>query len=217
MQRLVYGIVKNSSRLFGLVYNRLEGNVFGEGHFDGPTLLVCNHQSNLDPPLIGCMVPCQAYFLAKKELFDIPVLGWIIRKCNALPLDRGGVDRAGLKKAIESVRSGGKLILFPEGTRSLDGTLGAGKPGSGMIGAMAGAKCVPVYIDGSGAAMPRGAKFMRPCKIRVSFGEPFLLPERAEGMGSKEYYQLCADEMMDRIARVRDRVSGVQCHGGPAA
>ena len=79
-----------------------------------------------------------------------------------------------------------------------------------MIGAMAGVKCVPVYVDGTGRAMPVGAKMIRPCKIRVGFGEPFSLPERPEGAGSKEYYQLCADVMMERIAQVRSRMLGCE-------
>lgn len=206
VQKFVYWMVKNSALLLGLLYNRLERRIIGEGHFDGPALIVSNHQSNMDPPLIGASMPVQSYFLAKKELFDIPILGWIIATCNAIPLDRGGVDRAGLKRAIEVVRNGGKLVIYPEGTRSLNGELGPGKPGAGMIGAMAGVKCVPAFIDGSGAAMPRGATIMRPHKIRIAFGEPFDLPERAKEMSAKEYYQLCADEMMDQIARVRDQV-----------
>jgi len=216
LQRIVYAFVKYGSRTWGMLYNRLEGRFFGQGHFDGPTLLVSNHQSNMDPPLIGCLVPGQSFFLAKKELFGVPVLGWLITTCNAIPLDRGTVDRAGMKRAVDVVRNGGTLLLFPEGTRSLDGELGSGKPGAGMIGAMAGAKCVPVFIDGSGAAMPRGASFMRPRKIRIAFGEPFRLPERSEGIGSKEYYQRCADEMMDRIGQVRDQVQGAHARVRPA-
>ena len=205
LQRVVYFMVKNSLLLWGLLFHRIQKIFYGNGHFAGGRLLVSNHQSNLDPGLIGAVLPCQSNFLAKKELFSVPVIGWIIKTCNGIPLDRGGVDRGALKRAIHVLRTGEKLLLFPEGTRSLDGQLGQGKPGAGMIAAMAGVPCVPIYIDGSGKAMPKGASMIRPHKIKVLFGEPFSLPQKSEGTSTKEYYQQCADEMMSRIAEVRDR------------
>ena len=72
-----------------------------------------------------------------------------------------------------------------------------------MIAAQAGAPCIPAYIDGSFRAWPRGRKMLRPVKIHVWYGEPFPLPERAEGMATRDYYQLCADEMMTRIVALQ--------------
>jgi 1-acyl-sn-glycerol-3-phosphate acyltransferase len=141
--------------------------------------------------------------LAKSELFRIPGFAWLLRAVNAHPIRRQGVDRKAMRLCAELVRSGQMLLVFPEGTRTRDGQLQPGKPGVAMIAVQAGVPCVPAYIDGSYRAWPRHRLLPRPAKTRVFYGEPFDLPERAEGMTTREHYQLCADEMMRRIAQLR--------------
>ncbi|MCX7016772.1 MAG: lysophospholipid acyltransferase family protein [Candidatus Sumerlaeota bacterium] len=172
----------------------------------GPVVFVSNHASNLDPALIGAFTPPILWSLAKKELFSRPILGRLIHWLYSMPIDRDGVDRAGLRNAVDVVRRGEPLLLFPEGTRTRDGTLGRGRAGAGMIAVMGKARILPLYVEGTGRAMPLGALLIRPCKVRIAYGEPGDLPERPAGMGNKDYYQACADEMMRRIAEVRQRV-----------
>ena len=153
---------------------------------------------------MGCVIPPLVHNLAKKELFRVPFIGQWVWLVGAIPVDRDGADSKALRKAVDVIRNGGRFLLFPEGTRTNDGSLGPGKPGVAMIAAMSKARVVPVYVDGTFEAMPRGASGIRPHKVVVNCGEPFELPKRPKGMAGKEYYQLCADEMMERIAALRD-------------
>jgi len=204
LQRWFYCFVTIVVYLWGLAYHRLERRGRIPRNLEGPLVFVSNHASNLDPVLIGASIPDMLHFLAKKELFAIPVLGWLVRSLNSIPLDRRGIDRAALRTAVGALRQGGKLLLFPEGTRSKDGSLGRARAGAGMIAAMGKARIAPVYIEGTREAMPVGASWIRPRKVRIVFGDPVDLPARPEGVSNKEYYQRCAEEMMERIAQVRD-------------
>lgn len=175
---------------------------------EGGVMLVSNHASNVDPPLVGCFLPRPIYTLAKAELTSIPLFGpFLVRGCYAIPLRRVGVDRRAMKKCVDLMKGGEIVSMFPEGTRTWDGELQRGKPGSAMIAVQSGATCVPVYIDGSYRVWPRWRWYPLPRKIDIYYGEPFELPERAAGQSSKDYYQQCADEMMRRIAALRPGVS----------
>lgn len=173
----------------------------------GPVLLVANHASLLDPPLVGAVAPRPLSFLAKAELFEVPLFGRLIRALNARPVRREGADPAALRTALRVLEEGAALLVFPEGTRSDDGALRAAKPGAGMLAVLSGAPVVPVYIRGSGRAWPRGARWPRPGKITVSFG-PALSFERPDGPSRKEQYQAASDEMMAAIARLQATATG---------
>lgn len=171
----------------------------------GPVILASNHASNLDPPLIAARLSRQCHVLAKEELFSVPLLGWLIRHLNARPIRRGVVDRAALRQCADVLNQGNILIIFPEGTRTRDGRLQEAKPGAAMIAAITGAPIVPVYLDGTFGAMPRGRGFPRPRKVKIYIGKPFIPPSGARsGTGSKrELYELLAAEMMARIAELK--------------
>ena len=110
----------------------------------GGVLLAANHASNLDPTLIATSLWRPCHFLAKEELFRIPILGWIIANVNSHPIRRDGVDRKALRDTVEVMTSGNMLLLFPEGTRTRDGELQEAKPGAAMIAAQANVPIVPV-------------------------------------------------------------------------
>jgi 1-acyl-sn-glycerol-3-phosphate acyltransferase len=173
---------------------------------EGPVLLVANHASFLDPPLVGATTRRQLSFLAKAELFDVPVLGSLIRRLGARPLRREGSDAGALRTALRVLREGGALLVFPEGTRGEDGVLGPAKPGAGMLAVLGQAPVVPVYISGSGRAWPRGRKFPRRASVTVTFGPPLSL---APGGGAKrkDDYEAVSRQMMAAIARLRDSAS----------
>lgn len=172
----------------------------------GPVLLVANHASVLDPPLVGAVVRRQLSFLAKAELFDVPLFGGLIRRLGARPLRREGADAGALRAALRVVRSGGALLVFPEGTRGQDGVLGPAKPGAGMLAVLGKAPVVPVYISGSGGAWPRGRRLPRPAKVTVTFGPPFTVTQRA-GASRKDDYEAVSRQMMAAIAGLRDSAS----------
>ncbi len=148
----------------------------------GPVLLVSNHSSLLDPPLVGGSTPRPVSFMAKAELFRIPLFGGLIRRLNARPVRREGSDPSALRTALRVLEDGGALLVFPEGTRGPEGVLRPGKAGAGMLAVLSGAAVVPVYINGSGRAWPRGRKLPRPARVTVWFGEP-MSKERSQEVG----------------------------------
>jgi 1-acyl-sn-glycerol-3-phosphate acyltransferase len=173
----------------------------------GPVLLVSNHVSVLDPPLVGGSAPRPVCFMAKEELFRIPLFGRLIRALNARPVRRDGSDMRALKTSLALLREGRALLVFPEGTRGVEGEPPReGKAGVGMLAVLSGAPVVPVYVSGSGAALPRGRAWPRPHKVRVTFGPPLVFKaegKRAGDDGRKEAYREAAQEMMRAIAQLR--------------
>lgn len=138
---------------------------------EGPCIIAANHCSYLDPPLVGVACKRAIHYLARKSLLDIPVLGPILPQLNVIPVDQKNADRSALMGAIRVVRNGGAVLIFPEGTRSLDGTLQPAQAGIGMIAAKTGAPVVPVKILGSFKALPRDKLIPRIVSIQVRIGE----------------------------------------------
>src|SRR5579864_2900572 len=89
---------------------------------DGPLIVACNHVSYLDPPVLGTASPRRIEYMAKRQLFEIPVLGSLISAVGAYPVDREGSATAAVKRSVEVLRRGGAIGIFPEGTRNLEGT-----------------------------------------------------------------------------------------------
>ena len=170
----------------------------------GPALIVSNHQSILDPPVIGGAARRQIYFLAKAELFRIPMFGSLIRALHARPVRREGSDPGALRTAAQLLGEGKALLVFPEGTRSLNGSLGEGKPGVGMLAVTSGAPVVPAYVSGTLEALPKGSAWPRRSQVSVSFG-PALHFKPRNGAGRKERYREAAIEMMRGIAELKEQ------------
>jgi 1-acyl-sn-glycerol-3-phosphate acyltransferase len=143
----------------------------------GPLLVVSNHQSHLDPVLIGVACPRQVGALARKSLFFWP-LSWMIRSLGAVPVERGGA-LAGVKAILGMLRAGDAAIVFPEGTRTFDGKLQSFQPGFCALARRGGATVVPTRIEGAFAALPRGAIVPRPRPISLVFQEPITPDEIA--------------------------------------
>src|SRR5688572_26157140 len=120
----------------------------------GPVLLVANHSSVLDPPLIGGVTPRQLTFLAKAELFSVPGFGAFLRRLGAQPLRREGADPSALRTAQRVLQQGGALLVFPEGTRGEEGVLREAKPGAALLAMHSAVPVVPAYVSGSGQGWP---------------------------------------------------------------
>jgi len=172
---------------------------------EGPVLLASNHVSLLDPPVVGVGAVRPLHFMAKAELFQVPLLGGVIRRLNAHPVEREGADATALRHALSLLRAGHALLVFPEGTRGTEGALGVARAGTGMLVARSGAPVVPVYVQGSGRAWPRGAARPRPARITVAYGPPLTF-ERGRG---RDRYREISDEVMAGIARLKAAVEGV--------
>jgi len=206
---MLYAILKPIAMALMRLLFRLEVVSPGMVPATGPVLLVSNHVSVLDPPLVGASAPRPLHFMAKEELFRIPLLGSLIRALNARPVRRDGSDMRALKAALALLQEGRALLVFPEGTRGVEGQpLREGKAGVGMLAVLSGAPVVPVYVSGSGAALPRGASLPRPRKVRVTFGPALTFKKDSKTTGDegrKEAYRGAAQEMMRAIADLRDR------------
>jgi 1-acyl-sn-glycerol-3-phosphate acyltransferase len=174
----------------------------------GPFVVVANHASFLDPYLIGyTSLERQVGFMAKEELFRVPVFGWIITYCGAFPVKRGGRDQEGVQKFHDFLHSGKPLVNFVEGTRTLTGELQPAKKGSGMLLYNAKVPVIPAYIDGTFACWPKGKLLPRPGKTSVTYGPPVPLDDLYREKAEKVTYAKIANRLMENISRLRPPTS----------
>jgi 1-acyl-sn-glycerol-3-phosphate acyltransferase len=166
---------------------------------DGPVILAMNHQSYLDPPLAGIACRRAIYFLARNTLLDIPVLGKILPKLNVIPVDQEGGDRSALKALIRVLRANECVLVFPEGSRTLDGQLQPALPGLGFVIAKTLAPVVPMRIFGAFETLPRGGK-LHPHQITVVVGEPLRFSPNDVAGNAREVYPRLSARVMDAIA-----------------
>jgi 1-acyl-sn-glycerol-3-phosphate acyltransferase len=139
----------------------------------GGFLLASNHQSFLDPALVAaCLFPREMHFMARRSLFRNPVFGAIIARCNAFAIERDTADVKGVKEAIARLEAGNVLLVFPEGTRTRNGSIGPMKAGVGTLAERAAVPIVPVLIEGAYEVWPKGAPLPRSGRIRVVVGKP---------------------------------------------
>src|SRR5437764_4310865 len=174
----------------------------------GPVIIASNHASIIDPPLIGIFVKRAINYLARESLFRFPVIGWVLRSWNAVPVDREGGGAAGLRAILDRLLAGGAIILFPEGTRTKDGQLQPARSGIGLTVIKSNAPVVPVRVFGTFEAYGRHLKFPRPRPVSVKYGQPMLFEKlRAEAKTCskprlKEIHRQIAGEIMEAIARL---------------
>lgn len=143
---------------------------------EGPVIYVANHQSNLDPPSIGCMVWDRPFTsLARSSLFDNKLFGWLIRLPGAIPIRRGRSDASAIRTAIAELQAGGCLLMFPEGSRSTDGAVKQFKAGVLVLVRRTKVPVVPIAVEGAFDAWPIGQRFPRlrgRIKVRASRAIP---------------------------------------------
>ncbi len=168
----------------------------------GPVVVCANHRSYWDPPLVGWAMRRPARFLAKEELLRMPLLGRLMASLGAIPVRRGAADLGGIRRAVEALRGGAALVVFPEGTRNRSGrALLAGHPGAAYLALTTGAPIVPVAVSGS--LRFRG-------RVRIIFGEALDAAGEAAGAGTRQARALAVSESVmrrldDLLARTADR------------
>lgn len=163
----------------------------------GGVLIACNHQSYVDPVLIGVGLNRQIHIMARRSLFHKYVLfRWLISSLNAFPLNDSGIDVGAIKEAIRRLKRGNIVLMFPEGTRTRDGSIGEIHPGIAMMAKRSGSPVVPAVIDGAFEAWPRTGKLFRfgPA-VRVAFGRPIYCNDSAERF---------TEELTSDMLRLRD-------------
>jgi 1-acyl-sn-glycerol-3-phosphate acyltransferase len=165
---------------------------------DGGVLLVSNHQSHLDPPLIGMGSLRRMTFLARETLFRHQPFRWLFNSLHAVSIDREGIGLGGIKESLRRLKRGDIVAIFPEGRRTNDGEIGPFRPGFTALAVRAKTAILPVAVEGAFAAWPRWRKLPRLGTIHVRYGEP-LLPAEVAAMDERAL-----------LAEVERRVR--QCH-----
>lgn len=138
---------------------------------EGGAIIAPNHISYLDPPIIGAVLPRNVTFMARRGLFKVPVLKWLICRA-AFPVDRDKPRPSSIKEAVRRLKNRELLVMFPEGRRNETGELGEAKRGISMIAGLSRAPIVPALIIGTEKALPVGARWLKRAKITVVFGKP---------------------------------------------
>ena len=151
----------------------------------GPLILAPNHISYLDPPAVGCAVPQPVWFMAKHELFKIPVLGTVLPRVHAFPVHRGAPDRPALRRAEALLHEGKTVVLFPEGARRFDGRLGDPEPGVAFVALRTRVPVVPVALVGTDRALPRHSVLPRPARVEARLGRPITFPDLYDRRGDR--------------------------------
>ena len=162
---------------------------------EGPLIVACNHISYVDPVALGVALPRPVWFMAKVELFRIPVLGPVIAGLGAYPVDRGKGDVAAIKTSVRQLRMGRAIGIFPEGTRNLSGTERV-HTGVALLASLSGAPVIPAYVLGGDRAKRLG-------KLRVAFGDPV---QNGAGKASREDLAQPTGDIMARIRALGDNM-----------
>ena len=165
----------------------------------GGAVLCANHISYFDPPVLGSGLPRRTYFMAKKELFAPAVVGRILRACYAFPVDREGTDREAIRHAIELLRQGELLVVFPEGGRSPDGSIQLGNVGPALMASRAGVPIIPAALKETDRIMPRGAKGLHRGRVQIDYGAPIHPEQFGEGRLEKTQLQAFTEAVMEAI------------------
>ncbi len=173
---------------------------------EGGALLLINHQSFLDPLLVGLPIQRPVSYLARDSLFRVPVIGWVLRNTYVMPINREAASTASLREAIRRIDHGFYVGIFPEGTRTETGAVGTLKPGFLALLRRTKVPVIPVGIAGAFEAYPKGQPFPAPGNVRVVFGEAFERTQ-LEAFGKDREHEL--------LAFVHERISA--CHDAAAA
>jgi len=204
MNKILYDIILKLTLLICKILFRVRRIGMENVPREGGLLIISNHASFLDPPLVAVSMPRRIHFLAKEELFHVPILSWLITRLGTHPVRRGGADRKAIEDARRLLVSGETLLLFPEGTRTIDGNLQEIKHGAIMMATnIDNLSILPVYIDGSFHALPKGKKIPRPVKITVRIGEPFKISQKGVALPKKTYYKSTSVLFHEKIEQLK--------------
>ncbi len=168
---------------------------------EGPVLIAPIHRSNVDFAFTLFISPRKVFFMAKDSIFRVPILGPLVTHLGAFPVRRGSADRESMSLAEEVLRRGYALVLFPEGTRKEGLSVQTLHDGAMFVAARTGATVVPVGIGGSDKAMPLGAKFPRPARIRIVVGTP-ISPPVSDGRVSRSAISAKSEELRAQLENV---------------
>jgi len=173
----------------------------------GPVIIAPNHISYLDPPTAGSGYRRVTHFMAKQELFKVPILGWLIKAVGSFPVKQHSADRSALKTALELLSKGEVVCIFPEGTRSLDGRLLPAQAGIGMIALKSRAPVVPVALIGTNRVLPPHSYFLHFSRVTVVYGKPMTFDDLYDRGLDREAVEEVGRRIMSAIASLIEKHS----------
>ena len=199
----VYGF---SHALIEIGYGMLfRGDISGTENLQlpGGCIVAANHASLLDPPIVGLFLPRQVAFFARKTLWKPGFASWWLTRVGTIPVDRdGGSDVSAIKRVLQALKANKAVILFPEGTRSVDDRLQKPKPGVGLIACRSQVPVVPARVFGSFEAFGRGRKLRLGSPVSVTYGPPLYPKDYDDPSDGDERYQRAAERIMAAIGRL---------------
>jgi 1-acyl-sn-glycerol-3-phosphate acyltransferase len=172
LNRLWYQLCRRTLKLVAVLVYRVHFSGRENIPASGGVLVVSNHQSHFDPPLVGIGCRRQMNYVARETLFHSRVFGWLLRSVGSIPIDRDGLGLSGIKESLKRLKRGEMVLIFPEGTRTSDGEIAPFRPGFTALAARSNAAILPVAVEGAFQVWPRTKKFPGFGKIRVHYGQP---------------------------------------------
>lgn len=191
-KRSGYNFLQMLCRLTAILLLRVRGIDRENVPVQGGALVCSNHQSFFDPVLVGVVFNRRLNYLARKSLFRFAPFRWLIEFLDAIPIERDGFGIGGIKETLKRLKAGEMVLIFPEGTRTRDGSISALKPGFISLARRSKTPLLPVAMDGAYDAWPRNAKLPRPSKVVVCVGEP---------IDQEQIQQLDDDQLIQELDR----------------
>ncbi len=186
----------------------LRTRVRGKQHLPkhGPYIIVANHLSLIDPPLVGWAAwPQTLYFMAKEELWDSKVMGWILGNLGGFAVNRNVRDTTATRRSLAILKDGKCLVTFPEGTRSTDGELQQMRTGAIRLASKLRCPIIPAYITGTNKVLPKGSRFPRPHRVSITFGPPFELTSLYDHSPTAAETEAAVLDMSQRLGSLAER------------
>jgi len=202
MQSLFYAYMK--ILLIALLKILFRFRVFGKENFRrGAALIASNHNSFLDPPVVGAAAPEEIHYIAREDLMRHRIIRWFYSALNLIPVKRDIADVRSIRTILQKLKEGKKVLIFPEGQRSYDGELQSAKAGIGFLVCKAEVPIIPAYTYGTYRAMPRGRNLIYPTKLAVVFGKPIYFDNFFRAKPTRETYKKISDIVMEKICELK--------------
>jgi 1-acyl-sn-glycerol-3-phosphate acyltransferase len=202
LRRLWYEFLRIPVKLIAVLGYRVRYTGMHNIPATGGVLVVSNHQSHFDPPLVGLGCRRPMNYLARSSLFRFGPFRWLIRSLNAIPIEREGIGLGGIKESLKRLKRGEMVAIFPEGRRTKDGQIGPFLPGFTTLAVRAKAAILPAAIEGAFAVWPRWRTLPRLGPIHVRYGEP-ILPQEFDGWDERELLAEVERRVRECHARLR--------------
>lgn len=201
LYRIGYVFTKTPLRAF------FQFKVYGRENLPrGKAIIAANHQSYVDPPVVGAAISQEIWYLAREDLFRFRPFHWLCVRVNSIMIKKRHADRSALKAVLQKLAQGKKVLVFPEGTRSYDGQLQAPERGISLLACLSRAPVIPAYVSGTFQVLPRGAAIVRLHPISVSFGPPLYFDKLSLRSSVRQAYEAFGRRVMDAIGALKANV-----------